>query len=125
MDPLHINATDCTPYVCLDKDNDTFEITGVSKPSNVFDFYDPILNWLDRYMDSPNPKTILSIRLEYLNSASAKVVNFIIKKMERALKQGKEAIVLWHYSIHEPDMKELGENYQIMYNIPFEFKSYE
>jgi hypothetical protein len=125
MDPLHIEPTDFTPYVCLDKEKNLFEITGISKPSNVFEFYDPVLNWLDRYFDSPNPKTILSIRLEYLNSASAKVVNFIIKKLERAIKKGKEAVVMWHYSLHEPDMKELGENYSMMYNIPFEFKSYE
>ena len=46
------------PYVCLDKDKNLFEIAGKSKPSNVFEFYDPILNWLDRYMESPNPKTL-------------------------------------------------------------------
>ncbi|MBN1415792.1 MAG: DUF1987 domain-containing protein [Bacteroidales bacterium] len=125
MNPLHYEATECTPYINLDKDNNIFEIRGVSKPSNVFEFYDPVLNWLDEYMDSPNPKTMLSIRLEYINSASAKVINFIIKKLERAIKKGKESVVLWHYSVHEPDMKELGENYSIMYNIPFEFKSYE
>jgi hypothetical protein len=125
MDPLLVEATDCTPYVCLNKDSNIFEITGKSKPTNVFEFYDPILNWLDQYMESPNPKTVLSIKLEYLNSASAKVINYLIKKLERAIKKGKEANVLWHYSIHEPDMKELGENYSYMYNIPFEFKSYE
>jgi hypothetical protein len=125
MEPLHVEATDSTPYVCLDKDKNLFEIAGKSKPSNVTEFYDPVLKWLDRYMDAPNPKTLLSIRLEYLNSASAKIINFIIKKLERAIKMGKEASVLWHYSVHEPDMKELGDNYSIMYNIPFEFKSYD
>jgi len=91
----------------------------------VFEFYNPVLNWLDGYLDAPNPKTVLSIHLKYLNSASAKIINFIIKKLERAIKKGKEASVLWHYSVHEPDMKELGENYAMMYNIPFDFKSYE
>ena len=125
MDPLNIEATDFTPHVCLDKENNLFEISGISKPANVFEFYDPILNWLDHYLGAPNPNTILSIRLEYLNSASAKIINFVIKKLERAIKQGKKASVLWQYSVHEPDMKELGENYSMMYNIPFEFKSYE
>jgi hypothetical protein len=124
MNPLIIKATDYTPYVCFDKDRNIFEIAGVSKPSNVFEFYDPILHWLENYMESPNEKTILSIHLEYLNTASAKIINYVIKKMELAIKKGREAGITWHYSAHEPDMKELGENYAGMYHVPFEYISH-
>lgn len=125
MKPLLIEATDYTPYVCFDKDKGIFEITGISKPSNVFDFYNPILNWLEKYMESPNDKTVLAIKLGYVNTASAKIINYIIKKMEIAIRKGKEARVLWHYSKHEPDVREMGENYSHMYNVPFDFKVYD
>lgn len=125
MKPLIIEATDYTPYVCFDKDKELLEIIGISKPANAFEFFDPLLLWLDDYLESPRPKTVLSMRLEYLNTSSAKFVNYIIKKLERLLNKNKELLIIWHYSVHEPEMRELGENYATLYSVPFEFKSHD
>lgn len=99
-----------------------FEIKGISLPANVLDFYNKVLEWMDIYIKDSNEETILTLRLEYLNTSSAKVINYLIKKLEHIIHDGKKAKVSWYYSVHEPEMKELGEDYSIACKVPFEIK---
>ncbi|MBI4647060.1 MAG: DUF1987 family protein [Bacteroidia bacterium] len=47
MEPILIEATNRTPYVCFDSDKNIFIIEGRSYPEDAFSFYQPILNWLN------------------------------------------------------------------------------
>ncbi len=49
MEALDIKATNDTPRVILDPENDIFEISGRSLPEDVVTFYQPVLDWLDDY----------------------------------------------------------------------------
>ncbi len=46
MEPLRIEKTAKTPWIILDPYNDNFEISGISRPENVREFYFPVINWL-------------------------------------------------------------------------------
>lgn len=122
MEPLIISAAKDTPSVYFDKKANVFEIKGISLPSNVLDFYNGVLEWMDLYIKDPNEETILTLRLEYLNTSSAKVINYLIKKLEHLIHEGKKARVYWYYSVHEPEMKELGEDYSIACKVPFDIR---
>jgi hypothetical protein len=124
METIKILGTDDTPTVILDADNDIFEISGRSLPEDVTAFYDPILNWLDEYAASPNPKTTIIFKLVYFNTASSKLLLDILMKLEEMHEDGKDVLVKWFYPEDDEDMQEAGEEYADIVDVPFEQVGY-
>jgi len=124
METIKIMGTDDTPTVILDSDNDVFEISGRSLPEDVTAFYEPILNWLEDYANSPNAKTVFTFKLVYFNTASSKLLLDILMKLEQMHEDGKEVLIRWFYPEDDEDMQEAGEEYADIVDIPFEQVSY-
>jgi hypothetical protein len=120
MEVFKIMGTDDTPGVTLDAGSDLFEISGRSLPEDVNAFYKPIIDWMDKYNTSPNPKTIFNFKLVYFNTASSKMLLDILMKLEELYKTGKDVTVCWHYPDDDEDMKEAGEEYADIVDVPFE-----
>lgn len=120
METIKIQGTEDTPKVVLDKENDIMEISGRSLPEDVASFYDPILNWLDEYADSPNGKTIFNFKLVYFNTASSKLILDVLMKLEEIHEAGNEVLIRWHYPEDDEDMEEAGEEYADIVDVPFE-----
>ena len=49
MKKLVIEQTSNSPKVILDPENKIYEISGESRPPDVREFYDQILNWMDDF----------------------------------------------------------------------------
>jgi len=125
MEPLIVYGGKDTPSVYFDKAAGIFEIAGISLPGNVLDFFNPVLEWIDRYIKDPNENTVLTLRMEDLNTSSAKVMNIIIHKFETILRTGKKVKVCWYYAPNEPEMKDMGQDYSVGCKVPFEIKPFE
>lgn len=125
MDALIIEGTDDSPKVVLDPENNLFELSGKSLPENVVGFYQPILDWINFYAFSPNPETNFLFKLDYFNTASAKLILDILLKLERMHEDGNKVHVLWHSLEDDEDMQDSGKAYANMIKIPFEHVSYE
>ena len=67
MEVIKIVGTDDTPSVTMDVANEIFEISGRSLPEDVASFYEPILDWLDRYSEEADGKTVFNFKLVYFN----------------------------------------------------------
>lgn len=124
MEVIKIIGTDDTPSVTLDAQNEIFEISGRSLPEDVAAFYEPILDWLDRYAESPNDKTVFNFKLVYFNTASSKLILDILLKLEEMHEDGKEILIKWHFPEDDEDMEEAGEEYADIVEVPFEQVSY-
>jgi len=124
MEVIKIIGTDDTPSVTLDAQNEIFEISGRSLPEDVAAFYEPILDWLDRYAESPNAKTVFNFKLVYFNTASSKLILDILLKLEEMHEDGKEILIKWHFPEDDEDMEEAGEEYADIVEVPFEQVSY-
>jgi hypothetical protein len=124
MDTIKIAGTEDTPNVILDVDNDIMEISGRSLPEDVSSFYDPLLNWLDEYAQSPKAKTIFNFKLVYFNTASSKLILDILMKLEEIHEAGNEVVVKWFFPEDDEDMEEAGEEYADIVDVPFEQVSY-
>ena len=124
MRVIKIQGSDDTPKVILDADNNTFEISGRSLPEDVVAFYDPILDWLDEYSQNPLDKTVFNIKLEYLKTASSKLLLDVLLKLEDMYDAGHDVLVKWHYPDDDEDMEEAGEEYADIVEVPFEQVSY-
>lgn len=120
MDVIKIKGTDDTPTVTLDAANDIFEVSGRSLPEDVAAFYNPIIDWMDKYNQSPKAKTVFNFKLVYFNTASSKMLLDILMKLEELHNSGKEVLVKWHYTEDDEDMKEAGEEYADIVDVPFE-----
>jgi hypothetical protein len=124
MESLYINETQSTPKVILDKTNQQFEISGNSLPEDVMGFYTPILNWMEKYIENPNPQTIFVFKLYYFNSASSKVILDILTAIEQLIKDGHDAKIDWYYLEVDEDMLSTGNEYAELLKIPFNFIPY-
>ncbi len=125
MQVIKIKGTDDTPTVLLDSENNIMEISGRSLPEDVAAFYEPILDWLDEYAESPNAKTVFDFKLVYFNTASSKLLLDILLKLEDLADEGNDVLVRWHYPEDDEDMEEAGEEYADIVDVPFEQVAYQ
>jgi hypothetical protein len=121
MEIFKLKATEDTPEILLDKKNGLFEISGRSIPENSAKFYKPVLAWIGDYSNEPNPVTEFVFKLEYFNTASAKVILDVLYALERI----PNMKIQWYFNEDDEDMEEAGEEFCELVKIPFEFKTYE
>jgi SiaC family regulatory phosphoprotein len=124
MEALDIKATNDTPRVFFDPDNDIFEISGRSLPEDVVSFYQPILDWLDEYKLHPLKKTEFIFKYIYFNTATSKLVQDILVRLESLKVAGIEVNIMWYYEQDDEDMYEIGQEFKENLDLPFEIIAY-
>ncbi len=120
MDPLLIESTEDTPHILLDPGQGKFMIAERSWMENAIEFYEPVVEWLEAYLNAPNPETIFEFHLEYFNTASAKQIAKILLTLEKYSSK-TEITIKWHYDKHDMDMLTSGSRYAKLLNINYEF----
>jgi hypothetical protein len=121
METITIPGTPKTPTVDMNVESGIIEIKGRSIPENSIDFYRPVVEWLDKYAESPAQETKVNIQLEYFNTSSSKCILDVFKKLEQVFKKNgdKGVVINWYYEEDDEDMLEAGEDYQSILKIPF------
>lgn len=119
MEPIIIEGTPKTPSIKFDTGEGVFEIKGRSIPENSVEFYKPLNEWLDQYMQVPLDKTIVNIRLEYFNTSSSKCILDVFKRLETIHKSKHDVEINWFYEEDDEDMLEAGEDYDSIIKVPF------
>jgi len=125
METLRIEATDDSPQVLLDQEDNQFEISGKSLPEDVVDFYQPVMDWLKEYRKKPNARTEFNLKMIYFNTASSKQIMDILMVFEEMVEEGHEVVVRWQSKKSDEDMQEAGQEYEEMLDIPFEHLTYD
>jgi hypothetical protein len=116
MDSLFIKPTADTPKVTFESSGE-LTMEGRSLPENPNVFYEPLLNWAN---ECTLPNIVFNLRLEYFNTASSKLIfNLLRRFIENS--SVKEIRVKWHYEIGDLDSLEMGQQYQSILKIPFEY----
>lgn len=124
MEALKIEATDETPKVILDPAAGVFEFSGKSLPENVTAFYGPVMQWIDNYGKVANAASTFDFKLVYFNTASSKMILDILFKLQDLVDKGANISVRWHFQDGDDDMKEAGEEYGDLVELPFELQTY-
>ncbi len=107
------------PTVELNAKTGVLKLEGRSILENTVLFYEPVLKWIDNYIESPAKNTEFHMMLEYFNTSSSKFLMNIIDKLGNIKKNGGDVTVLWHYA--DEDMEELGIDYKNIMSVPFIF----
>jgi hypothetical protein len=118
MDNLEQKGSFKLPSLSLNANSGVLELAGKSIPERTSEFYDPVLAWLDEYIQSPQEETTLNIKLEYCNSSSTRYLMDILERLERLFKEGKKVTINWYYEEDDEDMLDLGQSYNVPLSIP-------
>ncbi|MFP4556537.1 MAG: DUF1987 domain-containing protein [Bacteroidales bacterium] len=125
MESLSLKGNSQHPEVLLDQEKGVIEFSGNSLPEDAKGFFDPIINWIDKYIEVPNNETTVSFRMSYYNTPSSKLIYQILKKFEGLHSNQGNVNIIWHFPNDDPDMKEAGKDYAENIKVPFKFQSYE
>ncbi len=110
LENLHIAASDYTPEIRFDVDG-TFSICGKSYPENTFEFYAPVLSWLETWFTLPKqPPIVLDFELIYFNSSSSKLLYDLLDILD-AHREQQDIRVNWHYHPENESAREAGEDF--------------
>ncbi len=117
---INLERKSDTPAIQLDPAGN-MSITGRSLPENAEAFYKPLVDWVDRYVESEGKgRTQLTIELEYFNSSSVKQILTILLKLEELHRQpGKEVQVVWSYNQDDELMEMKGREMESLVDLPF------
>ena len=113
MEKLDIVETKDSPRVILDPKSNVFSIAGVCHPENVTKFYEPIIDWIEKYKtEISNTKVAkpieLSLFFRYINSASYKYLLTFLQLIEGYTTLGVPVTVTWYYESEDVDMRDAG-----------------
>lgn len=126
MQYIEIEPTYKTPKVVFNPSDGKFTIAGNSVLENVQEFYNPLLNWMDEFLEQSDVKEVeFTFDLEYYNLASTKRFLFLLYKLKEIQHKGGKLKVNWIYRSQDKDTLEMGEDFSQMLDLPFNFRGYE
>jgi len=118
MENLEQEGSFKLPSLSLNADTGVLELEGKSIPERTAEFYDPVLEWIDEYVNAPQEETTLNIKLEYCNSSSTRYLMDILERLEGMYKADKKVTINWYYEEDDEDMLDLGQSYSAPLTIP-------
>ena len=122
MKTLHIQAEKDSPEVYFGPDIDTFQIEGVSLPSDPVLFFEPIFEWLHEFLYSKNFNSQIKInfKLDYFNTATMKQFAKMFRIIDNSPAK-KQVSINWYYDEEDIDMLDAGKRFSQFVRINFEF----
>ena len=122
---LRLSKADKTPMLDFDGETGVFVMAGVSNPENANDFYIPVIQWLDDFVLTKPQKLIVEVRLDYFSTSSSKMILQVLKKFETLKKNGCNVLIKWIFFEEDEDLREAGQQYSEIVDVPFEFVAYK
>jgi len=110
MNDLNIESTKYTPQIVTNLQNGTIDIIGKSYPENTFEFYRPLMDWIEEYFKSPNSKTTVNMEIIYFNSSSSKLLFDLFDLLEEH-RDLSGIIINWIYDSENESAVEAGEDF--------------
>lgn len=110
MENIELKHADNAPTVILNYTKGFIELEGKSYPEDTFEFYAPIIKWMEEYFSGKaQPKTVVNIKLTYFNSATTQSLFDILD----AIQDGEyhELEVNWFYDADNENGLEDFEDY--------------
>jgi hypothetical protein len=127
MNQLYLESTKYTPGINFDPGAGKFEIKGISLPENVVAFYEPVLNWLDKYTEALISATVINhpyikftFKLNYYNSGSVRYIISILEVFKK-INRYSPVRVEWFYDKDDVLLFENGKDLEVLSGLKFDF----
>lgn len=122
MEDLIIIPTDKS--LAVDISYGILNFTGRSILTDPKIFFDPILNWVNKYIKQPAEETVVNVKLEYIDTASTQSLYQILRQLNNVRSKELVLMVNWYIEDADPEMKELGEMIEQRLGIEFQYIPY-
>jgi len=123
MERLSITGGTSTPTVEFDPITGVLEIGGESYPENSYEFYSPLITWLEHFLKRTKVEILFSVTLSYLNTSSTKYMIDILDRFEAAHLGGRSVKVEWYYDADNERAKDTIEEFKEDFSMPFAVKA--
>jgi len=122
METLHIMAGKDTPEIYFGPDVDIFQVEGISLPPNPVIFYEPVFEWIHKFLNSGELNSNIKIifKLDYFNTSSMKQIVKLFRIINSSPEKEKVTIN-WCYDAEDTDMLDAGRRFQQFTQIRFDF----
>ncbi len=124
MEPLFIAATEETPEVNLNVEENKFSISGRSLPEDSIAFFEPVFAWLEAFSHEVENDVEFEFFMEYFNTSSAKQIAKIFLMLEK-ISESTFVQVIWKYNAGDADMMASGMRFSKLLNLDFELREVE
>jgi hypothetical protein len=95
MEDLHIEEGKQTPKIVFQ--SGSLLIEGKSYPENSFEFYEPIIEWLDNYFSGDIPDTVIDFKMKYFNSATKQTIFDMFDIVADNSDSEERVTINWYY----------------------------
>lgn len=119
-DNISISGSQSTPSVEGDGALGLLRMQGDSYPENSFEFFDPIIQWLERFLDTTQAPLQLELRLVYMNTSSVKAMMDIFDLLEEVHTSGRSVSVNWYYDPRNERVMGLADEFKEDCSFPFQ-----
>lgn len=120
MNDLAIPASDSTPAIRSDWAAGRLEMSGDSYPENSFELFQPVLDWISRYLLDSSAPLALELQLLYLNTSSVRAMMDIFDTLQDAYDKGRTVGVTWRYDRDNERVADLAGEFKEDYSFPFD-----
>ena len=120
MSDLNIIGTQSTPSIVADEKSGTLQMRGDSYPENSFEFFTPVIAWVEGYLNNAKGALSVELQLLYLNTSSVKAMMDIFDMLEEAHADGRQVKVAWYYDRDNERIAELAQEFKDDCTYPFE-----
>ena len=124
IDSLILEATEDTPLIDFNTETGVFKISGRALPEDALEFFKPVEEWLQSYVENPLDSTLVEMRVDYFNSASTRYIFNILMTFEDLIDEGKEATIVWYLKEGDDMIQTKGEEVASIVEVPFEMETF-
>ncbi len=119
MENLIIASTLKSPEVKFNINGDLL-IAGKSIPEDSNSYYKPLFAWLEEFKRTSPPAINLTLKLEYMNTSSVRIVLRFLQNLVAMSKENIALKIKWVYDFDDDDICEQGEIIQESIKYPIE-----
>ncbi|HAS46902.1 MAG TPA: hypothetical protein DCS93_40830 [Microscillaceae bacterium] len=110
MQSFHIEEHDFTPRVFFDTTQNEFSLSGESYVEHAYEFYKPVLSWLENYLAINQKPITFHFQLTYFNTPSSAIICQILQLLNKVhTEQGVPVQVYWNVPENNEAIQEEGE----------------
>jgi len=126
MEKFSIKGSTYIPTVLFDPDTGILEMSGESYHEYTIEFFQPILKWLQDFLETPDREIVFNFKMTYFNTSSSRRFLEIFDMLEEYQNnKGGKVLINWYYKEGDVDMLESGEEYSEDVDLEFKFISFK
>ena len=72
-------------------------------------FFQPVNDWITEYIKDPAQTTEITLRFEYMDTASIQAIFDLLMSIKVITKINKQLVVNWYFEFDDPELLEVGE----------------